>query len=403
MNHRSEIVREILNAPPKWLTAWGTTVIFIGVSSLILVSIFMKLPDEIEAKVSINSTNPPREVPTRISGQLEKLFVVEKEEVKQGHLLGLIKSEANYEQVLETESLLKELEKLPLGDLVNYRLESNVDLGEMQVEYESLGQTIRDIKEAGNKTLTSKTVRMLENRIKSVELKQARARRDRSESSIQLRAYKKKGNGINNNDRQAMNNLQQKIDGYGRVILEFDGQIEGLRVEILDKSLGSKQASQRKFEDFRTALSLLQDKISRWRYRHLLLAPADGAVVFLEVYDEAQYIQAGEAAFAIKPAQGNIYARGKLQAEGAGKVQVGQEVIIKLSGYPFQEYGVLKGQVEKVFVIPKTKQTIIDIHLPKGLETTKNRELKFINGMEGRASIHTDNKPVIAWLFKQFL
>lgn len=402
MNQRSEIVKEILSKPPSFLTKWGGTVVLLGILVLLLTGVFLKFPDEINAKVSINSTNPPREVPTRKSGQIERLLVLEKEMVKQGQILGVISNDANFEQILELEARLKELQDMPVGNLVKIQFSNNLDLGEMQVEYENLLQLIKDLNEAGNKTLTSKSVRMLENRIKSIELKQARARRDRSEASIELQQYKVKEN-ISNTERDIINKLQRKIDSYGRVILDFDGQIEGLRVEILDKSLGSKQASQRKLEDFRTALTVLQDKIGRWKYKNLLIAPAEGRVVFLEVYDERQYVQVGEAAMAIKPASGNIYARGKIKEEGSGKVQEGQEVIIKLSGYPFQEFGVLKGKIAKVFVMPKTKQTIVDIELPNGLKTSKNRELKFENEMEGRASIHTENKRLIVWLFERFL
>ena len=106
---------------------------------------------------------------------------------------------------------------------------------------------------------------------------------------------------------------------------------------------------------------------------------------------------------------------GKLQipSEGFGKVKVGQTVLVKLNGYPYMEYGVLKGKIESISKSPDIDLTTngisyaADVKLPDKLETTYRKKLHLIQKMNGEADIITDDirlleqfvKPIIS-LFK---
>ena len=56
---RSDDVQEILGTPPAWIIRWGSTLIFIGVILLGVVSYVVRYPDIIHAPILITTEMPP--------------------------------------------------------------------------------------------------------------------------------------------------------------------------------------------------------------------------------------------------------------------------------------------------------------------------------------------------------
>ena len=92
--------------------------------------------------------------------------------------------------------------------------------------------------------------------------------------------------------------------------------------------------------------------------------------------------------------------RANVPVSGLGKVRTGQEVNIKLSGFPYMEYGVLKGRISTLSLVPAGEYYIAEIDLVNGLRSTYGISLDFINEMTGTADIITDNSRLIFRLIK---
>ena len=56
----------------------------------------------------------------------------------------------------------------------------------------------------------------------------------------------------------------------------------------------------------------------------------------------------GTEVFSILPTDNPILGQVYLPSQGAGKVEAGQEVIIKLDNYPYIEYGSINGKVKTI-------------------------------------------------------
>lgn len=65
--------------------------------------------------------------------------------------------------------------------------------------------------------------------------------------------------------------------------------------------------------------------------------------------EENSFVQAGEEIFAVLPALNPVIAQVLIPSMGAGKVALGQEVIIKLDDFPYMEFGTVAGKVKKYF------------------------------------------------------
>ena len=73
------------------------------------------------------------------------------------------------------------------------------------------------------------------------------------------------------------------------------------------------------------------------------------------------------------------------------KSRPGQKVNIKLSGYPYLEYGMVRGVVKSKSLVPSGDAYIIEIDLPDGLTTLYGMKLDFTQNMQGTAEIITED------------
>ena len=129
-----------------------------------------------------------------------------------------------------------------------------------------------------------------------------------------------------------------------------------------------------------------------------------GTVSFMKIWNKNQTINNGDFIFTIIPKNHANYVC-KVQAPvlNSGKVKVGQSVNIKLSSYPDNEYGVLKGKVKSISLIPNNEGLyLLDVLLAEKLITTYNKELEFKQEMEGIAEIITEDLRLIERVFYQF-
>ena len=84
---------------------------------------------------------------------------------------------------------------------------------------------------------------------------------------------------------------------------------------------------------------------------------------------------------------------------GFGKVEKGQTVNVKLNGYPYMEFGMLKGFIKNISAVPDEKGYVAEIDFTNGLFTTYNKKLNLIQQMDGQGEIITKDMRLI----EQFL
>ncbi|NNU33286.1 HlyD family efflux transporter periplasmic adaptor subunit [Mucilaginibacter sp. S1162] len=96
-----------------------------------------------------------------------------------------------------------------------------------------------------------------------------------------------------------------------------------------------------------------------------------------------------------------------LPSTGAGKVEQGQEVIIKLENYPYREYGSIKGKVSSVSLTATAMKTekgeietyLVNVELPNDLKTNYGTYLKFKYEIKGEGDVITKDRRLIERLF----
>ena len=134
--------------------------------------------------------------------------------------------------------------------------------------------------------------------------------------------------------------------------------------------------------------------IAQWKEQYAVIAPMDGIVSLQGYWSKGQHVTVGSALASIVPEkETEVIGRMEVPSAGFGKVETGQTVNVKLNGFPYMEYGVLKGTIRSISSVPASVQTAtgttiaytVEVVFPEGMRTTYDKELPMIQQMDGRA------------------
>jgi HlyD family secretion protein len=401
---RSEEVQDILGATPRWIIRAGISVILLVVVALLIGSWFFKYPDIIQSRITLTTQNPPASLIAKSSGKITGIFVSEKQEVKQNQIIAIIENTANYQDVLKLETLLnKQKENSLLIDSINFAL------GELQQSYSAYSRLLHDyinFKELDyyNKKIESvkqqkRDFRLYYDRLwaqrgmKEQELKLAKQQFERDKSLFEKDVYSK-----SDFEKTQKQYLQEKLsfENIRTTLANTQMQINQLDQQILDLQLQESKEQNRQEIAIEEAQQNLKSQIKQWKQRYLIISPIEGKVTFTKIWSKNQNVQTGEIVATIIPQKAtDIIGKVEIPAVGVGKVKLGQTVNIKFDNFPYMEFGLLRGTIKSISLIPiQTENGAIytaEIEIPDTLISNYGKQLKFSQEMTGTAEIITDD------------
>lgn len=84
-----------------------------------------------------------------------------------------------------------------------------------------------------------------------------------------------------------------------------------------------------------------------------------------------------------------------------GKIKAGQKIIIKLYGFPYQEFGILEGQIQSIVLnTDKKDYFFVKIIFPNGLKTSYNKNIPYDKELKGSAEVVVRNSRLIERVLK---
>jgi HlyD family secretion protein len=399
----SEPVREIMGKPPRRILRWGTTILFLVFILFILFSWLIKYPDIIPAPVLITTTNPPVTLVTKITGHIKTLYVKEREKVNAGQLIAVMETTAS---VNEIELLKQTIDTVKTPEILTYTmLPLFSELGELQSYYGAFLKNLSDLNNyVSNDSYGSKIVSLNNEIIGIQEFIDRLITKEKLYSEnqrIEAKNYKRDsllraGNVIPESELERAHqsllkvniDLQQaKLDHSAKSI-----ELAEKRQLLNDDKISRIDDKQKLVSLLRESFLNLKAQVSLWENTYLLITPIDGIVSFTKFWSANQSVVKDEPVVSIVPVEtGNFLGRIDLKMERSGKVKTGELVNIKLSGYPYLEYGMVRGIVKSKSLVPSSDTYIIEIELPNGLTTLYGIPLDFTQNMQGTAEIITKN------------
>ena len=415
---RSEEVQEILTRVPHWMIRWGSVLFLFLIMMLLGISWFVKYPDIIASEVLITTQIPPQKEYAKTTGKFENILVTDNELVKNNSVLAVIENTANYQDVFKLKSIIDTLKvnnsktfyfpfkKLP----VLFLGEMDADFSLFENAYLQYRLNIELQPFANDATANKITVRELRRRL--VNLK--------SQKEIQKAELNFKKKDLERNKtlfdkgiiaEQEYDNKQLEYLQAERNYKMMSSSISQLRESISNAKKTSKGTEINKtreeiilLKNVIQSLNQLKQRIKNWELRYVLKSNIKGKVSFLSFYDKNQTVNQGDLVFTIIPTENsNFIAKLKTPRQNSGKIKIGQQVNIKLENYPDYEFGMLKGKIKNISLIPnKDGLYLIDVELPKKLITSYNKEIDFKQEMLGTAEIITEDLRLIDRFFYQF-
>ncbi len=410
---RSEEVQEVMGHMPSWILRWGITLFFVIILTLLIGSFFFRYPDTITATMTLTSDNPAVQIIARANGRLTSLYIEDKQKVGSGDYLAVIENTAVTEDILQLRNTLIPIVNEPDTALLLFNVERELKLGNAQSLYTNFLRSLYYFKNYKVLNYYPQKINSLRKQIGKYEVYH---RNLIGQLQIQQEQYEI---GKKQYDRDSIlfeegilaaadlevtrTQLLQKRTVYEQLKASIDNlqiQIGDLEADILDYELQQAEKEKVLYQNYSVAAEQLLNEINNWELNYVLKASVSGIVSFTQIRYVNQYVTANEIVFNIVPGEKEqLIGKAMLPAQRSGKVKVGQRVIIRFTSYPDQEFGIVKGQVSSISLVPNQNNYMIEILLPDGLHTNYKKELPFSPEMEAQADIITDDLRLIERFF----
>ena len=414
---RSEEVQDILTKVPHWMIRWGTVLIFAIIFILFFVSWFIKYPDVVNTEIVITTNIPPEKIVSKSSGRIEAILVKNKAIVSKNTTLAIIENTANYKDVFLLKSIVENYNINDSKKPFPFAILKNTQLGEIEsafavfqkdYEAEQLNKNLQPF-EVENRAQISEKVQIKER----LEILQQQKVINESELQLQKNEIARFETLFNKGIISAQEMEAKKL-GYLQAQKSYKGlltSISQLRSSLIDnkKLSQNSQISGTKEEvnlgrNMAQSFYQLKKVIKDWELAYTLKSSISGVVTFLQVWNENQTINVGDNVFSIIPdAKNGFIGKVKAPALNSGKIKVGQKVNIRLANFPDREFGVLRGKIQNISLVPdKDGNLLLDVALPNGLLTSYNKQIVFQQEMKGSAEIVTEDLRLIERILYQF-
>lgn len=412
---RSEEIQEILTKMPNWMIRYGSAAVLIILLSLFFISWIVKYPDVISTQILITTNIPPEKLVAKASGKIEEILVKDKEIVTKNAPLAVIENSANFKDVFllkgivdtididKSEFPFEKLKSAQLGDI-----ESVFAVFQKEYIANKLNAELQPYKVDG--TAQSYESIQLKERLKLLE----------SQKSINQNELILQKNDLDRYETLYKKGIiaTQEIEKQRLVFLQFQKNYKNLLSSLsqLKSSLNelNRNSKATQINESKEYVNLernmiqtfyqLKKSIKEWELNYVLRSSVEGRINFLQIWVKNQTVNAGENVFSIIPSNENGYV-GKVKAPplNSGKIRVGQKVNIRLANYPDREFGIITGIVTNISLMPdKEGNLLMNISLPRGLETSYKKQINFQQEMSGTADIVTDDLRLIQRLLYQF-
>jgi multidrug resistance efflux pump len=415
INLRSSEVDEVLSQPPAWLVSWGITVFFFVLLVLLAVGWFIRYPDLVSGNMQIVGDEFPKSVNAKSDGKLTKLFSKEGDLVQKGQHLAFLESTANPDEVLQLELIIDSLVKCgqhnELAKMYGLQLSFYFQLGELQKSFQTFQDSyVRakallkggafDLKQAALENDLTQFL-ILENNLNTqvinhksdLELSEADLIMNRKLHTEKVIAdvEMRRSQSIYIAKKQVFDQAQTNFNNNGVAQNQKRQELLELEKNRTELQNGLLQA-----------INTLKSDIEAWKQRFVAAAPASGKVSFLMPLQEGQTVKTGQELFYVMPQAAGFHGEMYVGQYNFGKIQRGQEVIVKLPSYPFQEFGSVEGKITSISALPKDSIYLVKVIFPVGLLTSSKKQLPFKNGMTATGEIITKDLRLVERLFYGF-
>lgn len=361
----SDDVQDLITTVPPWILRWGITLVFMVLILIIGLSALIRYPDIIKATLKIDSPNAPKAVVAKLPGKLIKLLVHENEQVATGQQLAFIESTADHEAVTKLFASLQLLQKQleqnqPVAGAAIFKAD-HARLGELQNAYQLFFQEYLLYRSSVENGFFLKKRAFLQrdladinkqssqlNAEKYIQHRDLALADDEYKMHQKLAAYKVETLAELRQEESKYLSKKLPLIQTDASLIKASTSYSAKEKEIaeLDNQLIEEKAK------FLQALNSLMSQAEDWKNKYILIAPEAGKVSFAGIIQQNLILAGNQEVFYVNPGNEQFFGEMAIAQNNMGKVKEGQQVLVKLKSYPFEEYGMIRGKISYISDIP---------------------------------------------------
>ena len=402
-------MQDIITSTPAWLLRWGITMFFIILVLLFSLSAFIRYPDIVKASIKIESPNSPKPVISRIPGKLIKLLVNDQEEVKAGQLLAYLESTANHQAIINLLNKLKMVQKrVNTGEAVADELFNHVkisEFGELQIPYQTFFEIYLNYKAAVNDGFYLKKKSYLQKDLLNLNKQTAQLN---AQKNIQEKEYVLAGQEYEMHrklEQEKVETASEFREAQSKYYLKNSPLLQtGIALIAAKGSYTSKQKEILELDNqimeekakFLQALNSLISQVNAWKNQYILSAPQSGKLNYAGIVQENEILSSNQEVFFINSGNEQFFGEMAIPQDNMGQVKEGQEVLIKMKSYPFEQYGMIRGKISYIADVPyKDSIFLSKVYFKYKGNTDMKRPVHLKQGMLATAEIITQEATIL--------
>ena len=419
--HRTEEVQDIIERMP---TRFGTRITILIVFIIVLILFFgwkVRYPDVVSGQVTINASQAPLKLIASGSGKLQLQNIKSQDYITENQIIALLENPADLDDVNDISLLINKIHfPTDSASAIYNMLPKEISLGELSTNYFGFLNALKQIADYQDNHVydqqTTAFKKLLLQQQKVLTVSRNRAKIGMEGQKLYQRFYDRDSALLLNRAISKAEFEVTKIkvvtskDQYQstlRDIANAEEQLSQTESKIQEIAILKTEKERQLHLDLLTAYTDFTERIKAWKQKYLFISPFNGRVQFLKFWNNNQFVQAGDPVFTIVPKQEKLYGQVILPAVGAGKVKIGQEVIVKLEDYPYLEYGSVKGKVSSISLTTNAIKTaqgeaetyLVTISFPDELKTNYGTKLDVKYEVKGSADIITNDRRLIQRFF----
>ncbi|MBX9782043.1 MAG: HlyD family secretion protein [Chitinophagaceae bacterium] len=406
-------VQEIISYKPHWFIRKGNMIFFLVFAALLAGTWFISYPDIVKGSARIVAIDGPKMVNTKTEGIIKKLLVANEATVKENQPLAYMQSLGRHQEVMDLKQWIESVEVPVRADslelILKFPLATFAQLGELQQDYELFYIQYKETQQLLSSGFYQQKKKALLTDIGYIaSLKNNLQKQNnllQQEYAVQQKDYSAKEYLTNekviaplelNQEKGKMLLKEQGLEQMNNQIINSNIALHNKQKELLELQ---KFVSDQKIK-FLSALLTLKAKTAEWMRKYVVTAPQGGKLYYTSFFTENQLVPVNTDLFYVQPETSIYYAELKAGQDGIGKISNHQNVLLRLQGYPSEQFGYLKGSVSYISNMPSRNDSfIVKVALPRGLVTNQNKKVYFRNNLLATGEIITSNRK----LFDRFV
>lgn len=396
---------------------WVAILVGVLIGVVFILGFIIKYPDTVDGQITITARFAPVRLVANSSGKMH-LLIANNNKVTEGEVIGYIESGTNYIDVLKIDSLLSVYE---IDSIRELSVSTALTLGEISSAFTAFMIAHRqycrflasDIYRAQSQNLRLQIdidKKIIKNMSQEAVLKRQILLISQERTIKDSMLVKAKAISEEKYLHQYTEFLSQKdnYESFNSEKMSRKSQLYQNELELQLLKMEKQETGDRLLTDLLARKNELCNMVRIWKEKYLQYAPIEGDLEFLGFWRENGYVQIGQELFSIIPSRDKMQGEVLIPARGVGKIKVGQTANVKVENYPYDEYGLIKGEVQSISRLAHKVQVAdgantnayrVMISFPQGLQTNFGKDLMLDFESIGSVEIITKSKRLIERLF----